>query len=100
MQKTTFILLLFLAFSVVSVGQKPKTTAKSETAATQTLDEKIKAVMENFSGKILIYAKNLVLDKIGTDTANDFMDMLGPGRRTVCEKFSAAAIRGLTWMRV
>lgn len=66
MLKKLFFLTIIL-FSLQTVfAQKPKPAPISVlTAAPQTLDDKIKAELANFSGKVWIYAKNL-------DTGRDY----------------------------
>jgi len=65
MRKTTILLLILFTFLFSASAQNPKPSAKTKNFAPQTLDEKIKAEIENFSGKVWIYAKNL-------DTGKDY----------------------------
>src|SRR5215208_1053671 len=60
MTKKLLVFLLILIFSQSLFAQKA-----TPTVAPQSLDEKIKAEMQNFSGKVWIYAKNL-------DTGKDY----------------------------
>src|SRR3712207_2559337 len=66
MLKKFFFLTVMLCSVQIAFAQKPKPTpANVSAAAPQTLDEKIKAELANFSGKVWIYAKNL-------DTGKDY----------------------------
>jgi beta-lactamase class A len=62
MFKKIFFLSFLLLISQIAFAQKAKPTPAIEP---QTLDEKIKAELQNFSGKVWIYAKNL-------DTGKEF----------------------------
>ena len=61
MTKKLLVVLLLLVFSQIAFAQKTKPTP----LAPPTLDERIKAEIQNFSGKVWIYAKNL-------DTGKDY----------------------------
>jgi beta-lactamase class A len=63
MTKKSLVFLLILSFSQIAFAQK---NSRMPVAQPPTLDEKIKAEMLNFSGKVWIYAKNL---DTGTDYA-------------------------------
>ncbi|MDQ3322972.1 MAG: hypothetical protein M3525_11185, partial [Acidobacteriota bacterium] len=66
MLKKFLFLLIVLCFVQTAFAQNPKQTpVKISAVAPQTLDEKIKAELANFSGKVWIYAKNL-------DTGKDY----------------------------
>lgn len=62
MTKKLLVVLLITLFAQIAFAQKAKPTPKP---APQTLDERIKAELQNFSGKAWIYAKNL-------DTGKDY----------------------------
>ncbi len=68
-RKIIFGLIISFVFTSIAFGQKEaaKVSVKnnSQTAAHQTLDEKIKAELANFRGNVWIYAKNL-------DTGRDY----------------------------
>jgi hypothetical protein len=53
MLKNLLVVLLILVFSQIAFAQK------STPIVQPTLDERIKAEMQSFSGKVWIYAKNL-----------------------------------------
>ena len=67
MLKKFFFLTVMLCSVQIPFAQKPKPTPVDVSAvAPQTLEDKIKAELTNFSGKVWIYAKNL-------DTGKDYV---------------------------